>query len=33
MIGDLNRLKRRMIRRGFGPDDSLLLAAHRAEDA
>jgi hypothetical protein len=33
MLGYLNRLKRRMVRRGFPPDDPLLVAARRAEDA
>jgi hypothetical protein len=33
MLGYLNRLKRRMIRNGVPPDDSLLLAARRAEGA
>lgn len=33
MLGYLNRLKRRMIGKGFPPDDRLLLAARRAEDA
>jgi hypothetical protein len=33
MLGYLNRLKRRMIRKGFPPDDPLLAATRRAEDA
>jgi hypothetical protein len=33
MLGYLNRLKHRMIRKGFPPDDPLLTAARRAEDA
>jgi hypothetical protein len=33
MLGYLNRLKRRMVRKGFPPDGPLLLVAGRAEDA
>ena len=33
MLGYLNRLKQRMRRRGFMPDDRLLTAVCRAEDA
>ena len=33
MLGYLSRLKRRMVRRGFPPDDPLLLADCQAEDA
>jgi hypothetical protein len=33
MLGYLNRLKRRMIRRGFPPDDRLLMAVRAAEDS
>ena len=33
MLGYLNRLKQRMRRRGFRPDDRLLTAVCRAEDA
>jgi hypothetical protein len=33
MLGYLNRLKHRMVRKGFPPDDPLLLAARKAEDA
>jgi hypothetical protein len=33
MLGYLNRLKKRMQRRGFPPDDRLLIAACRAEEA
>jgi hypothetical protein len=33
MLGYLNRRKRRMDRKGFPPDDPLLAAACRAEDA
>jgi hypothetical protein len=33
MLGYLNRLKHRMRRRGFQPDDVLLGAVCRAEDA
>ena len=33
MLGYLNRLKQRMRRRGFTPDDWLLAAICRAEDA
>ena len=33
MLGYLNRLKQRLRRRGFRPDDRLLTAVCRAEDA
>ena len=33
MLGYLNRLKKRMARRGFPPDDPLLIEVCRAEDA
>jgi hypothetical protein len=33
MLGYINRLKQRMRRRGFPPDDRLLMAVCRAEDA
>jgi hypothetical protein len=33
MLGYLNRLKQRMRRRGFRPDDPLLAAVCRAEES
>jgi hypothetical protein len=33
MLGYLNRLKKRMQRKGFPTDDRLLISACRAEDA
>jgi hypothetical protein len=32
MLGYLNRLKKRMINKGFPPDDGLLMAVSRAEN-